>query len=99
MVVVTDVGSLGAGSTDWEDIRITVGEAVAFVESSGCCVGGGVAGATDVGALETDTGVAAFACVGVELAATGGGLRRGGAFGSDLLPETAELIRVDMSAI
>ena len=52
-------------------------------------------GATLVGALEIDTGVAAFAAG----AAGGGGRRRGAAFGAAFLPDTAELISVDIAAV
>ena len=54
-------------------------------------VGGGEGGATLVGALETEIGVACFPRAG-----GGAGRRRGAPFGAAFLPEIAELINVDM---
>ena len=59
-------------------------------------MGGGVGGAILVGALDIETGVAAFAAAA---AAGGGGRRRGAAFGAAFLPDTAELISVDMAVV
>ena len=55
------------------------------------CVGGGDGGATLVCVLEAEMGVDCFAAPG-----GGAGRRRGAPFGAVFLPDTAELMRVDM---